>query len=714
MFHAARALRRALTGAFAGTVAATVFVLLDVLGRARWGAAGRAAHVAAAGGLFIALGASVMAAVALVVSASSAVRRTVYDARRTLLAPEARKASLSRWRDDVRRLLRPSEWSLLWRTSGASSTPDWGLRGKVVVERRSSRFTDWAYALIVGGFVAVALNDVIIRALSRIRPVLPVVGFFGVVAATLLWRALAERVRPRGAWFVGFVVLSAMLSVVLLLLDARILRGRHLGMHLAVELVAFFLLAGTISLVTSRSYIVHRASVVVGAGALVWAALLLGTPTVRTEHIASLRHLAADTSTVGTIYTRTLSILGRADRPLASALQVERWRRGERETPKQRASVAELHASCRDCNIVVYFVDTLRADTADDPNIMPAMSAFSRSSIRFPSAYSSASDTLRALSSMLVGRYEGSSDDPNASVLRRVRSAGIDNALFIPASAHDYLSTQLNEFRFDEVVTFADHDPAVAVWGYGADTPTGDDVTRAALSWMGERRDRRFFTWLYNFDLHGWRQLKDEHVGPVHDEAKFPDRRYYAVASMVDRSFRALIEGLDAQGLSDRTIVMLVSDHGEALGYRGFWTHSTFLWQSLVHVPLAVRIPGLEAKEVAPHASVVDLAPTISRFVDPSTDVGGYHGVDLLRFYADPETERALPLLLHASSEGRPTLYGLVSDGRKLVMPSAGGRPLLHDLTEKDPDETDLVTLEPECAEILLDQLASSPIVTLP
>ena len=56
-------------------------------------------------------------------------------------------------------------------------------------------------------------------------------------------------------------------------------------------------------------------------------------------------------------------------------------------------------------------------------------------------------------------------------------------------------------------------------------------------------------------------------------------------------------------------------------------------------------------------------------------------------------------------------MYGVVAGGRKLILPSAGGPPLLHDLDGDDPDDTDLAMAEPHDTANLLDLLVASPIV---
>ncbi|MCA9572969.1 MAG: sulfatase, partial [Myxococcales bacterium] len=66
---------------------------------------------------------------------------------------------------------------------------------------------------------------------------------------------------------------------------------------------------------------------------------------------------------------------------------------------------------------------------------------------------------------------------------------------------------------------------------------------------------------------------------------------YDATLRDLDDATGRLLDGLRDRGVLDRTVVIVVSDHGENLGERGMWDHRWDLHQPLVHVPLIVRYP---------------------------------------------------------------------------------------------------------------------------
>ena len=61
-----------------------------------------------------------------------------------------------------------------------------------------------------------------------------------------------------------------------------------------------------------------------------------------------------------------------------------------------------------------------------------------------------------------------------------------------------------------------------------------------------------------------------------------------------DDNFRAVLDAFRARGLYDDTVVILTSDHGDVMGDRPpWWGHLGEICDSLIHVPLVVRHPGV-------------------------------------------------------------------------------------------------------------------------
>jgi arylsulfatase A-like enzyme len=84
--------------------------------------------------------------------------------------------------------------------------------------------------------------------------------------------------------------------------------------------------------------------------------------------------------------------------------------------------------------------------------------------------------------------------------------------------------------------------------------------------------------------------------------------------AFTDEHIGRLLDGLDALGLRENTLVILTADHGEEFMERGWIGHTATLYDELVAVPLLMRLPGiLPPGTVTDQVSLVDVLPTLVR-----------------------------------------------------------------------------------------------------
>lgn len=100
----------------------------------------------------------------------------------------------------------------------------------------------------------------------------------------------------------------------------------------------------------------------------------------------------------------------------------------------------------------------------------------------------------------------------------------------------------------------------------------------------------------------------------LQDEAR---RAYDLAITRADAQIGLLLAWLDEQGLSERTIVVLTSTHGIALGERDRWGTGGTLYDELLRVPLIIRLPDgqLAGQRVPYQVRHMDLAVTIAHEV---------------------------------------------------------------------------------------------------
>ncbi len=133
-------------------------------------------------------------------------------------------------------------------------------------------------------------------------------------------------------------------------------------------------------------------------------------------------------------------------------------------------------------------------------------------------------------------------------------------------------------------------------------------VIRGALRWLAAHHGQPVLAFVHLFDVH------EPYSIPAEAARKRGLSRYDAQIEYVDKILGLFRERLQASGWWDRSLVVLLSDHGESLGEHGETSHGYFIYQSTLHVPLIFHWPsgtsGYAAQANQP-AGLIDVAPTI-------------------------------------------------------------------------------------------------------
>jgi arylsulfatase A-like enzyme len=99
--------------------------------------------------------------------------------------------------------------------------------------------------------------------------------------------------------------------------------------------------------------------------------------------------------------------------------------------------------------------------------------------------------------------------------------------------------------------------------------------------------------------------------GITPEEYRNIKQRYLGLVTLVDQSIGAILACLERFGLSDHTIVVHTSDHGDSLGAHHLFGKET-MFEEAARVPLLVRLPGqTRAKTVQQPVSHIDFVPTL-------------------------------------------------------------------------------------------------------
>jgi len=130
------------------------------------------------------------------------------------------------------------------------------------------------------------------------------------------------------------------------------------------------------------------------------------------------------------------------------------------------------------------------------------------------------------------------------------------------------------------------------------DRRDGALVLGAARRWLAANRGATAFVFVHLFDLH----------------KPYIRAGYDGELAYTDKILGAFKQALVAGGWWDRSLVVLLSDHGESLGEHGEDSHGYFIYESTLHVPLLVHWPadmaGRAARDDRP-GGLIDVAPTV-------------------------------------------------------------------------------------------------------
>jgi arylsulfatase len=98
-------------------------------------------------------------------------------------------------------------------------------------------------------------------------------------------------------------------------------------------------------------------------------------------------------------------------------------------------------------------------------------------------------------------------------------------------------------------------------------------------------------------------------------------QRYFGLITEIDQCIGGILSKLDQLGLTDKTITVLTSDHGDMMSGHGL-LGKRFMFDQSAGVPYVVRMPGQQKSlRVAQPISHIDFAPTILDLLGKTPDV---------------------------------------------------------------------------------------------
>jgi arylsulfatase A-like enzyme len=204
------------------------------------------------------------------------------------------------------------------------------------------------------------------------------------------------------------------------------------------------------------------------------------------------------------------------------------------------------------------------------------------------------------------------------------------------------------------------------------------------------------------------------------DESDFEQLRllYDAELRYLDKRLGEVFDTLENQNMLDDTLVVVTSDHGENLGDHDLMAHQYCLYDTLLHVPLLVRGPGVEPGIRDGLVELRDLygtllnAASIETECPPSRDIRGDPGREAVgaEYWTPPcptaelrEDYGELPDRVEKFDRG---LQAIRTEKWKLIL-GTDGSTQLYDVSADPGELRDVHADNPEVVERLKERITA-------
>ena len=184
------------------------------------------------------------------------------------------------------------------------------------------------------------------------------------------------------------------------------------------------------------------------------------------------------------------------------------------------------------------------------------------------------------------------------------------------------------------------------------------------------------------------------------EPGKGPLERYLQAVSYTDRFLAELDARLADLELRDKTILCVISDHGEAFGEHGLLGHERIAFDEVLRIPFCLRAPSMIEPDtrITQPVSSVDLTPTLLALLGFDVSVAGFDGANALELVPNGRK-------VYFSGWLRESPAGFVRANRKFIFYPSTRTVSVYDL-HSDP----LELFTAELPEPLTQQIADEVI----
>lgn len=354
-----------------------------------------------------------------------------------------------------------------------------------------------------------------------------------------------------------------------------------------------------------------------------------------------------------------------------------------------RAPRPDAHQGAPDAapirNVLILVLESLRREPGT-----PFTDGFP-SAVRFERAYAHHPRSVKTLEALLFGLYPSPGllsaawaidhyDVAPIALPRILDDHGFRSHYFSAMSlGFDNYGGTLTAAGFDEVENVTSGE--ALTWGVAA--PALFDRVAATLE-AGAARGERTLVMAWTAECHMPYDFSGERL-PDGD----PRARYRGCQNALARDVAGLLERLAGEGILQRTLVVVLGDHGQIFASEkaGEVGHGMRVHEQSLRIPLLLLVPGVPGRTDTRLFQPVDVPATILSALGIAIPEP-WVGRDMLDGAAPG---RRFVVALGTMSDGQAALID--AGGEKVVRPGSGAAPVLYDL-DRDPHEEHGTPLE--------------------
>ena len=409
-----------------------------------------------------------------------------------------------------------------------------------------------------------------------------------------------------------------------------------------------------------------------------------------------------------------ISLKHYAGKTIRLRFEVERQGNGEPLVACWSEPVIGSPAKKKHDNVLLIMLDTLRADRVgvygSERNLTPTIDGLAENGVTFLNTVVQAPWTLPSHASLFTGLYPSETgcdrSGETGNVLQEAYTTWAE--CFQRRGYHTAAFTTgvriRGEYGFNQgfdLYQDVEYDMSYSL----------EALHERMRAWLDDRRDEPWFLFVHTYAVHfpyKHQQYVDYRSIPRNweDIRQIDVDAYDGGVRYADEWVGVLMRELEHRGLSDSTLTVITSDHGEDLGERGMprpARHGHALYDEQLLVPLILHHPARLApridtgKKITQQVRLLDLMPTVLDLMGWEPPVLS-HGESLIPLIQGGETLERFAFS-EAMTYGVPQISVRTNQFKLIVVPSPNAR------LDKTPTGVPVPIPEP----ILLFDLKSDP-----